>query len=99
MTQENLELYSYLEKPALTSKAYQVLELNKYVFFVKKQATKTLIKEAVEKIFNKSVERVHIINVKGKKKVYKQKLGTRPDRKKAIITLKAGDKIEEIKKD
>ena len=99
MNQKNLKLYSYLNKPALTSKAYQALELNKYVFFVNKDATKTLIKEAVEKIFNKKVELVHIINVKGKRKVFKQKLGERPDRKKAIITLKAGEKIEEIKKD
>ena len=96
---ENLDIYSLLSKPVLTSKSYKALECDKYIFFVAKYSTKVLVALAVEKIFGVKVEKVHIINVKGKRKMYRQKPGKRADRKKAIVTLSEGQKIAEIKKD
>ncbi|MGI6180400.1 50S ribosomal protein L23, partial [Butyricicoccus intestinisimiae] len=57
-------------------------------------ANKIEIKAAVEKMFKVSVVKVHTVNVKGKKKRVGRYVGKTPNRKKAIATLKAGDKIE-----
>lgn len=67
---------------------------SQYVFKVDKRATKQEIKHAIEKIFNKKVMGVNTLNVLGKKKrERKPDFGKRPDWKKAIVTLKEGEKI------
>jgi large subunit ribosomal protein L23 len=76
----------------------------KYTFIVKGDANKVEIKKAFEWIHNQgkkpedfiNIVRVHTISVKGKKKRVGQKTsGYRPDRKKAIITLKKGQMLED----
>ena len=68
---------------------------NKYVFKVRPHANKTQIKQAIEKLFKKKVLAVNTCNYEGKKKRERTAaFGRKSDWKKAIVTLKAGDKIE-----
>lgn len=80
----------------LTEKATLLSETrNQYVFRVAPRATKPQIKKAIEFLFKKSVTAVNTANYAGKKKRERQpSFGRRPHWKKAIVTLKAGDKID-----
>ena len=70
-------------------------ELGQYTFEVFSDATKHTVAEAVEKTFKVTVMRVNIQNYRGKNKKSRQgRPSTTSDYKKAIVTLKAGDKIE-----
>jgi large subunit ribosomal protein L23 len=80
--------------PVISEKSVGLVEDNKYSFWVDPAANKIEIKAAVEKIFKVSVVKLHTMNVKGKKKRVGRYVGRTPDRKKAIATLKAGDKID-----
>lgn len=91
------ELYNVLKRPLLTEKGTDLKEaLNKYLFEIDKRANKIQVKNAVEKIFKVKVDAVHTICVKGKLKRVGRNLGKRSDWKKAVVTLKAGEKIEFI---
>jgi len=73
----------------------QSAELGQYTFEVFPGSTKHTIAEAVEKTFKVTVTRVNVQNYRGKNK--RSRVGrpsTTSDFKKAIVTLKAGDKIE-----
>ncbi|MEI6493554.1 MAG: 50S ribosomal protein L23, partial [Verrucomicrobiota bacterium] len=80
----------------LTEKATLLSEkLNKYVFRVSPAANKIQIKRAIEVIFKKKVVSVNTANYDGKKKrERKADFGRRPHWKKAIVTLKAGEKLD-----
>ena len=82
----------------LTEKANkQSAELGQYTFEVVKGANKHAIAEAVEATFKVTVRRVNTQNYRGKNKRSRQgQPSTTSDYKKAIVTLKAGDKIELI---
>ncbi|WP_054697788.1 50S ribosomal protein L23 [Syntrophomonas palmitatica] len=80
-------------RPVVTEKSMNLLADNKYTFVVDKKANKTEIKNAIENIFNVRVENVNTMIVKGKPKRMGKYEGKRPDRKKAIVTLKPGQKI------
>jgi len=80
-------------KPVVTEKSMDLLADNKYTFIVDKHANKTEIKSAIEHIFKVRVEKVYTINIKGKPKRMGRFEGKRPDRKKAIVALKPGQKI------
>ena len=80
-------------RPVVTEKSMTLLEENKYTFIVDKRSNKTEIKNAIEKIFKVNVEKVATMIVKGKPKRMGRFEGKRPDRKKAIVKLKAGDRI------
>ena len=61
-------IYDILRRPIITEKSnYQAGKLNQYVFEVDKRSTKSLVKEAVETLFNVKVEKVNIINVPAKR--------------------------------
>ena len=83
-------------KPVLTEKGYDGIASKKYAFYVKKDANKTEIKLAVEKIFGVQVAKVNTLNSKGKLKRMGRNQGYTPDRKKAIVTLKADSKAIEF---
>lgn len=86
--------HNLIRYPSITEKNTTLRESqNKYVFEVVKKATKPEIKEAVEKLFNVDVETVNTILVKGKKKRMGRNVGYRPDWKKAIVKIKAGQSI------
>ena len=82
-------------KPVLTEKGYDGIASKKYTFYVKKDANKTEIKLAVEKLFGVQVEKVNTLNCKGKLKRMGRNEGYTPARKKAIVTLKADSKAIE----
>lgn len=90
------EPYDIIETVRLTEKATLLAEKeNKYVFRVRPHATKTQIKQAIEKLFKKTVVAVNTANYAGKKKRERTaSFGRQADWKKAIVTLKEGDKIE-----
>lgn len=80
--------------PVITEKSTNLMEQNKYTFYVYPQANKIQIRQAVEQIFGVRVAEVHTLKVRGKKRRVGRHEGRTPDRKKAIVTLKSGDKIE-----
>jgi large subunit ribosomal protein L23 len=90
-------LYEVLRRPLVTEKSnYQLTDLRQYVFEVPNDVTRTMVKEAVEKIFDVTVERVNIINVPAKQSRRarsRRLLVRRPGYKKAIITLAPDDRI------
>jgi len=90
------EPYDIIDTVRLTEKATLLAEKeNKYVFRVRPHANKTQIKQAIERLFKKTVIAVNTANYAGKKKRERTaSYGHKSDWKKAIVTLKAGDKIE-----
>lgn len=81
-------------KPVITEKAAGMMADNKYVFKVRLDANRTQIKDAVESIFNVTVTNVNTVRIVGKVKRQGRYVGKRPDYKKAIVELKAGDSIQ-----
>jgi len=90
------EVHDHIQTVILTEKATLLSEkLNKYVFRVAPAANKLQIKRAIEVIFKKKVLDVNTMNYAGKKKrERKADFGRRPHWKKAIVTLKAGEKLD-----
>jgi large subunit ribosomal protein L23 len=87
--------YDVLLKPLLTEKITAMREKgNKVGFLVRRDANRIEIKQAVESVLKVRVERVNVLNVMGKLKRLGRFAGKRPDWKKAIVTLKAGEKLE-----
>ncbi len=90
-------IYDVLLSPLLTEKGTQLKEKdNKVVFRVARDANKIEVKKAVEEVFKVKVDNVATINCKGKKKRMGRHEGKRPDWKKAIVTLKKGEKLDFI---
>jgi large subunit ribosomal protein L23 len=81
-------------KPVVTEKTMNLLADNKYTFLVDKKSNKTEIKNAIEDIFKVKVDKVSTMVVKGKPKRMGRFEGRTSDRKKAIISLKPGQKIK-----
>lgn len=87
--------YGIIQRPLVTEKSLtQNTERNKVSFFVDQDANKQQIRAAVERIFAVKVLDVNTIFLKGKRKRTKMREGKRSDQKKAIVTLRDGDKIE-----
>ena len=82
-----------LKRPVVSEKSMAMMEENKYTFLVDPNANKIEIKKAVEEIFKVSVIDVRTMHVKGKLKRQGKYSGYTSDKKKAVVTLKAGDKI------
>ena len=80
--------------PVVSEKSYSLLDENKYTFLVAPDANKTEIKIAVETIFKVKVTGVNTINRQGKKRRTRAGWGKRPDTKRAIVTLAAGERID-----
>ena len=91
---EKAALYDVIRKPVITEKATMTSEHNGLVFEVAIDATKPLIKEAVETLFNVKVKAVNTTVTKGKVKRFRGRIGTRKDVKKAYVTLEEGNMID-----
>jgi len=90
-----VDLRKVIKRPLITEKGTRLRdEQNKYLFEVAGSANKIQIKEAVEKLFNVRVVKVNVTWMPGKQKKMGRNVGYRPDWKKAIVTLAAGDKID-----
>jgi len=94
----DLKYYDIILKPVITERTMNEMSEKKYVFYVHPDATKTQIKEAVEKMFDGTkVDKVNTMNLDGKKRRTRTyKYGTTSKRKKAIVMLKADSKEIEI---
>lgn len=89
------KLMMVLRSPHTSEKATIMADkFNQFTFKVLKTATKNEIKLAVEHMFNVKVKSVSVINVKGKRKRFKQTSGKRSDWKKAFISLQPGYDID-----
>lgn len=98
-TKKNIETESALAsrvliEPWITENTTAMLELNKYVFRIAPKAGKKEVKKAVENIYKVKVEAVNTIKIPRKFRILGRKQGWKSGFKKAIVTLKEGDKIE-----
>ena len=80
--------------PHLSEKSHDVAESNQVVFKVRTDATKMEIRQAVEMLFEVEVDKVTVINCRGKLKRYGQNYGQRALWKKAYVTLAEGSQID-----
>lgn len=84
-----------IRRPLATEKSTrQKDEEHQYVFEVDRKANKIEIQSAVERLFKVKVNNVRTLNVLGKVKRLGRKFGKRPDWKKAVVTLREGDRID-----
>ena len=89
------KLYSIIRAPRVSEKTARLQEVsNQYVFEVATDATKADIKVAVEKLFDVKVEAVNVVNVKGKNKAFRNRMGRRGDWRKAYVKLAEGQSID-----
>ena len=93
-----MEARDIIIAPMITEKSMAGTQHTQYAFEVYRRATKTQIRQAVETIFKVNVVKVNTVNVGGKVKNFARRgvrtSGKQADWKKAIVTIKAGQKIE-----
>ena len=87
-------MYDVIKRPIITEKSSALVEKLQYTFEVDPKATKTEIKDAIEKIFKVNVVEIRTINVHRKAKRMQRFEGFKPAYKKAICKLADGDKID-----
>jgi len=89
------EYFNVLKKPILTEKATDLRDRHNHIAFeIDPRANKRMVAEAIEKIFNVKVTGVRIMNTPGKPKKIGKFSGIRAGFKKALISLKDGDKVD-----
>jgi large subunit ribosomal protein L23 len=81
-------------RPIVSEKSYDLINQNRYTFEVAKTASKPQISQAVTQIFGVTVTNVNTMNVTGKPRRVRYAKGKTRDWKKAVVTLKEGDKID-----
>ncbi|MEW5873245.1 MAG: 50S ribosomal protein L23 [Chloroflexota bacterium] len=90
-------IHDVLRRPLITEKSnYQNSKLQQYVFEVAPDANKSMVKEAIEKLFDVKVLRVNVMNMPAKKSRqmrYRRLVSRRSAYKKAVVTLAPGDTI------
>jgi large subunit ribosomal protein L23 len=89
-----VKIPTILIQPRISEKSGSLAQMNKYVFLVAKKANKVEVKKAVEAAYKVKVMQVNVVNNHGKKRNFGRTKGVTADFKKAIVTLKKGDKIE-----
>jgi large subunit ribosomal protein L23 len=85
--------HQVLKQYHLSEKTNQLSSIGRYVFVVDGKTNKIEVKKAVEAVYDVHVVSVNILNTKGKSRRYGKTSGRTSDWKKAIVTLKAGEKI------
>jgi len=88
-----MHTYEVLRRPVLTEKSTVLQESSKYVFEVARGSTKPQIAEAVVKAFKVKVTQVNVMTVAGKSRRVGRRIVHYPEWRKAVVTLKPGDKI------
>jgi large subunit ribosomal protein L23 len=89
-----MHAFQVLIRPVVTEKSTLLQEQDKYVFQVDSRANKVMIREAVEKAYDVKVISVNTVKTHGKMKRYGPRWTKRPDTKKAIVSLKQGERIQ-----
>jgi len=90
------EAYRILRRPLVTEKATDLAQNSQYTFEVARNANKVEIGKAIESIFDIHVTNVRTLNMRGKIKKYRGREGKTSDWKKAVVSLRKGEKIEVI---
>ncbi|HOW82819.1 MAG TPA: 50S ribosomal protein L23 [Spirochaetota bacterium] len=81
-------------KPVISEKTTEMMEHNKYVFQVAMKANKLQVTQAIKDIYGVKPKKINMLIVRGKDKRLRFRLGRTSAWKKAIVTLKPGEKIE-----
>jgi large subunit ribosomal protein L23 len=89
-----LSAYDVILSPVITEKSSMASEHNRVIFKVRRDATKTEIKAAIEHLFKVKVLAVNTLTRKGKTKHFRGVKGRQQDVKKAIVKLAEGEKID-----
>ena len=90
-----MHTFEVLRRPLITEKSTIMQDAqNKYAFEVDPRANKVQVKSAVEEAFNVKVTEVNIATIKGKRKRFGPRLVQRPSWKKAVVSLRPGDRIQ-----
>jgi large subunit ribosomal protein L23 len=90
-----MDYYQIIKKPLHSEKSVGDRDLtNSYHFRVDKKSNKIQIKEAIEKLFDVKILNVRTMNRGGKKRKYRNKIYKTSSWKKAVVTLKEGDRID-----
>lgn len=90
----NIDIHDIICYPIITERSTALREgMNKVLFIVNSYANKIQVKRAVEELLKVKVEKVNVISVPGKKKRLGKFEGMRPGKKKAVVTLKKGEKL------
>lgn len=89
-----MDARSVIIRPIISEKSYAGIENNRYTFEVDKHASKPEIRAAVTEVFKVTVTKVNTMRVPGKTRRLRASTGTTRSWKKAVVTLKEGDKIE-----
>ena len=90
----NERLLSVLRAPHISEKSARLQEINQYVFEVAPTATRADVKAAVEGLFNVQVRAVNLVNLKGKARAFRNRAGTRSNKRKAYVRLADGQTID-----
>lgn len=82
-----------IKKPLITEKGTRLSEVGQYLFVVQEGATKNEVKKVVRELYKVDVAKVNIINLPGKVKKFRNLRGRQSGLRKAVVTLKTGQKI------
>ncbi|MGD1804517.1 50S ribosomal protein L23 [Dapis sp. BLCC M126] len=96
MKLDSRDLVDIIKNPVVTEKATRLMELNQYTFDVDPRATKPMIKEVIEQLFEVKVTGINTLNLPRKKRRVGKFIGFKPRYKRAIVTLEDGEPIRKI---
>jgi large subunit ribosomal protein L23 len=96
MSPQEVIITPIVSEKALTNITREDNQAGKYAFYVHPNANRTQVKDALEILFDVDVTKINILNVRGKDKTLGRFRGTTAARKKAIVTLKAGQRIQQL---
>ncbi|MEM1169545.1 MAG: 50S ribosomal protein L23 [Cyanobacteria bacterium P01_H01_bin.35] len=96
MKLDSRDLVDIIKAPIITEKATRLMELNQYTFDVDPRATKPMIKEVIEQLFEVKVTGINTLNLPRKKRRVGKFMGFKPRYKRAIVTLEDGEPIRKI---
>jgi len=89
-----MRAHEVIVQPMVTEKSTLLQESGKYVFRVTQRANKGEVKQSIEAVFGVKVTDVNICKIRGKRKRFGPRLKKMPDIKKAVVTLRQGDRIQ-----
>jgi large subunit ribosomal protein L23 len=96
MSPQEVIITPIVSEKALANITREDNQKGKYAFYVHPDVNRTQVKDALEKLFNVDVTKINILNVRGKEKTLGRFRGTTAARKKAIVTLKPGQRIAQL---
>jgi len=92
-----VNIYEVIRRPLATEKSYSLRSDDKYVFEIHEDATKIEVKQAVEALFDVSVEQVNVLSVPAKRRrAGRRWIVSRPAQRKAVVKLAAGQSIRAL---